>query len=138
MAATALSFLLLTVSLACAEVFVELDSLEVVRGRAEFITNRHLMIKVEPDSNCKVEVVLNEPITQRVGKVTPQVTTAVPLTATRFSTKHRHEQRSFSFLHIIFHVVGFELVIKRFEQDLMGFICSGFSLKMIYLDLNRF
>ena len=47
--------------------------LEVANGRAEFLTKRHLSFDVRPGDICKVEVVQNEPIYQRVGKITPAV-----------------------------------------------------------------
>ncbi|XP_030646966.1 FRAS1-related extracellular matrix protein 1b [Chanos chanos] len=48
--------------------------LHVTRGRSVFVTERELQFNIEGFSDeCKVEVVLNEPITQRVGKLTPQV-----------------------------------------------------------------
>ncbi|KAK7888707.1 hypothetical protein WMY93_024267 [Mugilogobius chulae] len=52
---------------------LEVRTLEVFRGRSAFITSSHLNIGVAPGSDCKVEVVLNEPISMRVGGVTPQV-----------------------------------------------------------------
>ncbi|XP_061636386.1 FRAS1-related extracellular matrix protein 1b [Phyllopteryx taeniolatus] len=47
--------------------------MEVVRGRRAFLGREQLRIGAEADAHCKVEVVLNEPITQRVGRLTPQV-----------------------------------------------------------------
>ncbi|XP_061680721.1 FRAS1-related extracellular matrix protein 1b isoform X3 [Syngnathoides biaculeatus] len=47
--------------------------MEVARGRRAFLGAEHLRIAAEADAHCKVEVVLNEPITQRVGRLTPQV-----------------------------------------------------------------
>ncbi|CAL8310310.1 unnamed protein product [Lota lota] len=47
--------------------------LEVVRGRWAFLSPSALNIRVEEAEECKVEVVTNEPITQRVGKLSPQV-----------------------------------------------------------------
>uniref|UniRef100_A0A8C6SIF6 Fras1 related extracellular matrix 1b n=1 Tax=Neogobius melanostomus TaxID=47308 RepID=A0A8C6SIF6_9GOBI len=47
--------------------------LQVTRGRSAFVTPQHLSIRVAPKADCKAEVVLNEPITLRVGGVTPQV-----------------------------------------------------------------
>ncbi|XP_068174802.1 FRAS1-related extracellular matrix protein 1b [Antennarius striatus] len=49
------------------------SAVEVVRGQAAFITTNELQISVEPNADCKVEVVANEPVTQRVGRVVPQV-----------------------------------------------------------------
>lgn len=48
---------------------------EVARGRSVFITEKELRISVDPTADCKVEVVMNEPVTQRVGRLTPQVRT---------------------------------------------------------------
>uniref|UniRef100_A0A3B3ZBC2 Cadherin domain-containing protein n=1 Tax=Periophthalmus magnuspinnatus TaxID=409849 RepID=A0A3B3ZBC2_9GOBI len=70
MAAVVSSFLLLCAFLCCADAFVEISPLEVLRGRSTFITSSHLNIHVTPGSDCKVEVVLNEPVTMRVGGVT--------------------------------------------------------------------
>lgn len=49
------------------------SGVEVTRGRSAFVTERQLQINVGPAADCKVEVVMNEPITQRVGRLTPQV-----------------------------------------------------------------
>ncbi|XP_009294520.1 FRAS1-related extracellular matrix protein 1b isoform X1 [Danio rerio] len=48
--------------------------IRVARGQSVFITANELQFHMDHKSEaCKVEVVLNEPITQRVGKLTPQV-----------------------------------------------------------------
>lgn len=58
---------------------VQVDpGVRVLRGRSVSITESDLKIQVDPSSSCKVEVVLNEPVTQRVGKLTPQVRRAPP------------------------------------------------------------
>ncbi|XP_059830668.1 FRAS1-related extracellular matrix protein 1a isoform X1 [Hypanus sabinus] len=46
----------------------------VPKGQSVFLSEKNLVFNIpkEKDS-CKVEVVMNEPITQRVGKLTPQV-----------------------------------------------------------------
>lgn len=49
------------------------SGVEVTRGRSAFVTERQLQVNVGPDADCKVEVVMNEPVTQRVGRLTPQV-----------------------------------------------------------------
>lgn len=49
------------------------SGVEVARGRSAFVTGRQLQITVGPAADCKVEVVTNEPVTQRVGRLTPQV-----------------------------------------------------------------
>nr|XP_061790288.1 FRAS1-related extracellular matrix protein 1-like [Nerophis lumbriciformis] len=46
---------------------------EVARGRSVYLRREQLSVRAEADVHCKVEVVLNEPITQRVGRLTPQV-----------------------------------------------------------------
>ncbi|KAL2089664.1 hypothetical protein ACEWY4_014352 [Coilia grayii] len=57
----------------CAESMVNLG-LVVTRGQSVFVTDKELQLGVIGEADaCKVEVVLNEPITQRVGKLTPQV-----------------------------------------------------------------
>uniref|UniRef100_A0A3Q3W4W6 Calx-beta domain-containing protein n=1 Tax=Mola mola TaxID=94237 RepID=A0A3Q3W4W6_MOLML len=48
-------------------------AVEVMRGRSAFITAKELKISVDPTEDCKVEVVMNEPATQRVGRLSPQV-----------------------------------------------------------------
>ncbi|KAM6922004.1 FRAS1-related extracellular matrix protein 1b [Xenentodon cancila] len=47
--------------------------MRVLRGRAVYLTQSELQISVDPSVDCKVEVVMNEPVTQRVGRLTPQV-----------------------------------------------------------------
>lgn len=70
-----LLLLLLTIMAAvCARSLVLVNSgVQVPRGRMVFITNSELSIVADADADCKVEVVLNEPVTQRVGKLSPQV-----------------------------------------------------------------
>uniref|UniRef100_A0A671VMF0 Fras1 related extracellular matrix 1b n=1 Tax=Sparus aurata TaxID=8175 RepID=A0A671VMF0_SPAAU len=66
--------LLLAVASVCRGSLVVVNSgVEVVRGRSAFITETELKIHVDPTADCKVEVVMNEPVTQRVGRLTPQV-----------------------------------------------------------------
>ncbi|XP_067846389.1 FRAS1-related extracellular matrix protein 1b isoform X2 [Heptranchias perlo] len=46
----------------------------VGRGQHEYVTDNDLQFNIpKTKDSCKVEVVLNEPVTQRVGKLTPQV-----------------------------------------------------------------
>ncbi|XP_048395823.2 FRAS1-related extracellular matrix protein 1b isoform X1 [Stegostoma tigrinum] len=46
----------------------------VGRGQHTYVTDNDLLFNIsKTKDSCKVEVVLNEPITQRVGKLTPQV-----------------------------------------------------------------
>lgn len=54
------------------------SGVEVTRGHSVFITDKELKISVEPAADCKVEVMMNEPISQRVGRLTPQVRTHLP------------------------------------------------------------
>ncbi|MED6290533.1 hypothetical protein CHARACLAT_014095 [Characodon lateralis] len=49
------------------------SGVQVHRGHSVSITESDLKIQVDPSSSCKVEVVVNEPVTQRVGKLTPQM-----------------------------------------------------------------
>ncbi|KAM6962497.1 FRAS1-related extracellular matrix protein 1b [Aplochiton taeniatus] len=60
---------------ACSKSLVVVNSgIQVARGKAIFVTEKELKMNVDQiEESCKVEVVLNEPITQRVGKLTPQV-----------------------------------------------------------------
>ncbi|XP_034738010.1 FRAS1-related extracellular matrix protein 1b, partial [Etheostoma cragini] len=74
MAAVSVLVLLLAVARVCSESLVVVNSgVEVTRGRSVFVTEKELKISVEATADCKVEVVMNEPITQRVGRLTPQV-----------------------------------------------------------------
>lgn len=68
----ALSHILL---LTQAESILRLNSgLRVIRGQSVPVTREELQFNTDRSSDaCKVEVVLNEPVTQRVGKLTPQV-----------------------------------------------------------------
>nr|XP_046247058.1 FRAS1-related extracellular matrix protein 1b isoform X2 [Scatophagus argus] len=66
--------LLLAVAAVCSGSLVVVNSgVEVTRGRSVFITEKELKISADPTVDCKVEVVMNEPVTQRVGRLTPQV-----------------------------------------------------------------
>ncbi|KAJ8395496.1 hypothetical protein AAFF_G00032300 [Aldrovandia affinis] len=58
-----------------AQSLVRLNSgLQVSRGQAVYVTEKELQFNVlDEQDTCKVEVVLNEPVTQRVGKLSPQV-----------------------------------------------------------------
>uniref|UniRef100_A0A3Q1GPG1 Fras1 related extracellular matrix 1b n=1 Tax=Acanthochromis polyacanthus TaxID=80966 RepID=A0A3Q1GPG1_9TELE len=68
------SLLLLLLSASCSSTLVVVNSgVEVTRGRWVFVRQTELQISVDPTSDCKVEVVMNEPVTQRVGRLTPQV-----------------------------------------------------------------
>lgn len=74
MAAVLVSLLLLAVTGVCPRTLVVVNSaVEVSRGRSVFITRAELQISVDPSADCKVEVVMNEPMTQRVGRLSPQV-----------------------------------------------------------------
>ncbi|KAL7855197.1 hypothetical protein SRHO_G00173870 [Serrasalmus rhombeus] len=55
-------------------VLVVKSGLQVIRGQSVSVTTEELQFNTDENSEaCKVEVVLNEPVTQRVGKLTPQV-----------------------------------------------------------------
>jgi len=77
--AALLGWLLLLLSAAtsvrCGALVVVNSGVEVARGRSVFVTERELKISPGPIADCKVEVVMNEPVTQRVGRLTPQVRT---------------------------------------------------------------
>ncbi|XP_069376243.1 FRAS1-related extracellular matrix protein 1b isoform X2 [Paralichthys olivaceus] len=65
---------LLAVTSFCSGSLVVVNSgVEVARGRSVFVTEKELKISVDPSADCKMEVVMNEPVTQRVGRLTPQV-----------------------------------------------------------------
>ncbi|XP_048451321.1 FRAS1-related extracellular matrix protein 1a isoform X2 [Rhincodon typus] len=55
--------------------FIQVNlGLSVPKGQSAFLSKENLQFSVPKEKdNCKVEVVMNEPITQRVGKLTPQV-----------------------------------------------------------------
>lgn len=59
----------------CVMSLVRVNSgVQVARGRSVFVTDKELQFNMDQTTDsCKVEVVLNEPVTQRVGKLTPQV-----------------------------------------------------------------
>lgn len=66
--------MLLAVTAVCGERPLAVTSdVEVTKGRTAFVTEAQLKISVDADTDCKVEVVMNEPVTQRVGRLTPQV-----------------------------------------------------------------
>lgn len=47
---------------------------KVMKGQSVFLLEDDLKFSIPREKDaCKVEVVINEPITQRVGKLTPQV-----------------------------------------------------------------
>ena len=76
MAAVSAVLLLLLLALAgvCSGSLVVVNSgVDVTRGRSVFVTEKELKISVDATADCKVEVVMNEPVTQRVGRLTPQV-----------------------------------------------------------------
>lgn len=77
MAAVSMLLLLLAVAAGvCSGSLVVTNSgVEVSRGRSAFVTEKELKISVDATADCKVEVVMNEPVTQRVGRLTPQVRT---------------------------------------------------------------
>ncbi|XP_027719030.1 FRAS1-related extracellular matrix protein 1 isoform X4 [Vombatus ursinus] len=55
--------------------FISLNrGMKVAKGRSAFLSREDLQFSIPKEKDaCKVEVVMNEPITQRVGKLTPQV-----------------------------------------------------------------
>ncbi|XP_038570885.1 FRAS1-related extracellular matrix protein 1b isoform X2 [Micropterus salmoides] len=75
MAAVSMLLLLLAAAAGvCSGSLVVTNSgVEVSRGRSAFVTEKELKISVDATADCKVEVVMNEPVTQRVGRLTPQV-----------------------------------------------------------------
>ncbi|KAM4738568.1 LOW QUALITY PROTEIN: FRAS1-related extracellular matrix protein 1b [Anableps anableps] len=70
MASAASVLVLLLVSALCSTAS---PGVRVLRGRSVSVAESDLNIRVLPGSSCKVEVVLTEPVTQRVGKLTPQM-----------------------------------------------------------------
>lgn len=50
------------------------QGVRVMKGSSAFLSQDDLKFTIPKEKDaCKVEVVMNEPITQRVGKLTPQV-----------------------------------------------------------------
>uniref|UniRef100_A0A4W3JEP0 FRAS1-related extracellular matrix protein 1 n=1 Tax=Callorhinchus milii TaxID=7868 RepID=A0A4W3JEP0_CALMI len=71
-----LGFLLLLCLWKCTgSSFVEVNrGMRVPKGQSVFLAEEDLQFKIPKEKDaCKLEVVINEPITQRVGKLTPQV-----------------------------------------------------------------
>nr|XP_014426327.1 FRAS1-related extracellular matrix protein 1 isoform X2 [Pelodiscus sinensis] len=69
-------FPLLAVILRCiCSSFVSVNlGVKVMKGQSVFLSEDDLQFSIPREKDaCKVEVVINEPITQRVGKLTPQV-----------------------------------------------------------------
>ena len=96
MAALGVLLRLLAVTAVCSGSLVVVNSgVEVARGRSVFVTETELKISVEPGADCKVEVVMNEAVTQRVGRLTPQVRTMSVVNA---GTEPAHVQCSEGFI----------------------------------------
>uniref|UniRef100_H2ZSC5 FRAS1 related extracellular matrix 1 n=1 Tax=Latimeria chalumnae TaxID=7897 RepID=H2ZSC5_LATCH len=48
--------------------------IKATKGQSAFLSEKHLQFDIPKEKDaCKIEVVMNEPITQRVGKLIPQV-----------------------------------------------------------------
>ncbi|XP_077572863.1 FRAS1-related extracellular matrix protein 1b isoform X2 [Stigmatopora nigra] len=77
--AAAVALFLLALSRPAATGEADAGVVEVARGRSVFLQREQLSFRAWPDAraeadaHCKVEVVLHEPMTQRVGRLTPQV-----------------------------------------------------------------
>ncbi|XP_035311262.1 FRAS1-related extracellular matrix protein 1-like isoform X1 [Cricetulus griseus] len=69
-----LQLLLLNLDLA-SSTFISINrGLRVMKGSSAFLSGDHLKFAIPKEKDaCRVEVVMNEPITQRVGRLTPQV-----------------------------------------------------------------
>lgn len=74
---TWLTALLLGVSCTCHGSLVKVNvGLRVKRGQVAYLQREDLQFQIPHEQDvCKVEVVMNEPITQRVGELQPQVAT---------------------------------------------------------------
>lgn len=75
---TLIAFLVLTVlvnlELLVAKLVLVNKGISVERGQVSYVTENELQLNISKErESCKVKVVLNEPATQRVGKLTPQV-----------------------------------------------------------------
>lgn len=69
-----LQLLLLLLDPASATFISTNRGLTVMKGSSAFLSGEHLRFAIPKEKDaCRVEVVTNEPITQRVGKLTPQV-----------------------------------------------------------------
>lgn len=73
---TALMLLLLGLTCSSHGTYVKVNrGLKVKQGQSAYLQEGDLQFQIPAQKDaCKVEVVLNEPITQRVGKLLPQVT----------------------------------------------------------------
>lgn len=86
--AAIIMLLLLAVTTTCRGSLVTVNlGVEVPRGGSVFITGKELKVSVDPTADCKVEVVMNEPVTQRVGRLTPQVRPHLLLVCTVHNTE---------------------------------------------------
>ena len=71
---TALTFVLLALSAVCGgQKLREQLALVVKRGRTGYVTREHIALPPPSDFPCKVEVVYNDPVSQRVGHLEPAV-----------------------------------------------------------------
>lgn len=66
--------LLIVLRVVCSS-FISVNlGVKVMKGQSVFLSEDDLKFSIPREKDvCKVEVVINEPITQRVGKLTPQV-----------------------------------------------------------------
>uniref|UniRef100_A0A670ZH00 FRAS1 related extracellular matrix 1 n=1 Tax=Pseudonaja textilis TaxID=8673 RepID=A0A670ZH00_PSETE len=64
----------LNLKTACSTFVSVNQGLKVMRGQSVFLSQKELEFSIPREKDaCKIEVVMNEPVTQRVGKLTPQV-----------------------------------------------------------------
>ncbi|KAM4807956.1 FRAS1-related extracellular matrix protein 1 [Rhinophrynus dorsalis] len=71
-----LSLLLVPLMMKCiSSSFIEVNSgMKVMKGHSAFLSEYNLQFSIPREKDaCKVEVIINEPITQRVGTLSPQV-----------------------------------------------------------------
>lgn len=88
--------------------------LKVKRGQSVFLQEEDLQFHIPRAKDaCKLEVVLNEPITQRVGTLTPQVT---PLTSSGslfvLSTSHSLMNMPIEFSNLTFEELECFIVLN--------------------------
>ncbi|XP_043916309.1 FRAS1-related extracellular matrix protein 1 [Protopterus annectens] len=59
----------------CVSSFIKMNrGITVMKGKSVYLTEDDLQFDIPKEKDaCKIEVVMNEPITQRVGKLTPQM-----------------------------------------------------------------
>ncbi|KAG8130544.1 hypothetical protein E2320_017169 [Naja naja] len=64
----------LNLKITCSTFVSIIQGLKVMRGQSVFLSQKELEFSIPREKDaCKIEVIMNEPVAQRVGKLTPQV-----------------------------------------------------------------